>query len=123
MATPSVRRQSSEHRRIILEPLKLLLELGFDVTQPLDEDEPRSSKRQRKASSAAAPPIWKDWGTLCNRKVVVKDSRLPNAGRGLFAAQRRTSSLAQGSTQPRPGVRSRSRLGYGYGWQEPTTTT
>ena len=28
-----------------------------------------------------------------------------------------------GFTQLRPGVRSRSRLGYGYGWQEPTTTT
>ena len=81
MATPSVRRQSSEHRRIILEPLKLLLELGFDQTEL---EEPRNSKRQRKG--AAAPPIWKDWGTLCNRKVVVKDSRLPNAGRGLFAA-------------------------------------
>lgn len=79
----SVRRQASEQRRISLEALKLLLELGFDTTEQLDEP---GNKRRRKAS-AAPPSIWKDWGTLCNRKVVVKDSRLPNAGRGLFAAQ------------------------------------
>ena len=72
---PAVRTQASIDRQATWEPVTLLLRnptlyeaLGYS------------------AVPATAPGRgWTDWGNILNRKVVVRKSELPGAGRGLFA--------------------------------------
>ena len=56
-----LRKQSSWDRRQLIQPLQLLL-----TPIPGFEDDEHRSKRAKKA------PPWKDWGTVCNRKVKIK---------------------------------------------------
>lgn len=77
-----VRRQASDTRRENIQPLQVLLELGF-LPPELEAAAKKPSKRRR--NSEKEPASWSDWGSLLNRKVVVKQSRVPNSGRGLFA--------------------------------------
>ena len=72
---PGVRTQASIDRQATWQPVTLLLQnpvlseaVGYSVVP------------------ATAPGRgWTDWGNILNRKVVVRKSELPGAGRGLFA--------------------------------------
>ena len=72
---PGVRTQASIDRQATWQPVTLLLQ------NPVLYEAVGYS-----AVPATAPGRgWTDWGNLLNRKVVVRKSELPGAGRGLFA--------------------------------------
>ena len=74
-----VRRQASLDRQAVNQPVTLLLQ------QPTVY----AAAGYANLASTRPGPNWKDWGTLLNRKVVVRDSTLgPGSGRGLFAGPR-----------------------------------
>ena len=87
-----IRRQASDARRANIEKLRLLLEIGF-VPFDLQEEASRAAKRARKdADGAAKGAWWSEWGTLLDRKVAVKESKLGGGERGLFAGVRFAAS-------------------------------
>ena len=91
MPPPSVRRVASATGRENIEKLRLLLELGFVPLDLQKEAQERAAKRARAETNVTkAGPWWTEWGTLLDRKIAVKESRLDGGSgqKGLFAGVR-----------------------------------